>query len=79
MPVNLDFANDTMSSCFFFFSFFFFFLITYIYFLVPAVIAQIFTSIAELIIPIEILSKEAKPEIEIHLIIAEAKIRKCSI
>ena len=31
------------------------------------------------VITIEILSKEAKAEIEIHPVTAEAKIRKCSI
>ena len=44
--------------------------------LVPAVIAQIFSPIAELIIPIGTPNKEAKAEIEIHPVIAEAKIRK---
>ena len=35
--------------------------------------------ISKLVIPIEIPSKEAKAEIEIHPVIAEGKIRKCSI
>ena len=43
MLFNLDFANNTISSCFFFF------LIIDLYFLIPAVIAQIFNPIAELI------------------------------
>ena len=42
----------------------------------PETIAQIFKPTAELVIPIGISSKEAKPEIEIHAVIAEAKIRK---
>ena len=42
----------------------FFFLIIYLLFLIPAVIAQIFNPISELVIPIEIPSKEAKAEIE---------------
>ena len=41
--------------------------------------AQIFNATAELVIPIAISSKETKAEIEIHLVIVEAKIRKCSI
>ena len=49
------------------------------YFLIPAVIAQIFNPIAELVISIGIPIKEAKAEIEIHPAILEAKIRKCSI
>ena len=50
-----------------------------LYFLIPAVVAQIFNPTAELVIPIEISIKEGKAEIEIHPVIAEAKIRKCSI
>ena len=46
--------------------------------LIPAVIAQIFNHITELIIPIEIPTKEAKAEIEIHLVTTEAKIRNKS-
>ena len=63
----------------FFLCFLFFFLIIDLYFLIPATIAQILNPIAELVIPIEIPSKEAKAEIEIHPLIVEAKIRKCSI
>ena len=59
--------------------FFLFFLITDLYILTPAVIAQIFNPIAELEIPIEILSKEGKAEMEIYRVTSEAKIRKCSI
>ena len=43
-------------------------------FLISAAIAQIFNSMAELVIPIEIPSQELKTEIEIHLVTAEAKI-----
>ena len=57
----------------------FLFLIVNLYFLIPLASAQIFNSIAELVIPIEIPSKEAKAEIEIHPVIVEAKTRKCSI
>ena len=49
------------------------------YYLITATIAQIFNPIAELVIPIGIPSKELKTEIEIHPVIVEAKIRKCSI
>ena len=74
MLFNLDFANNTILPCFFFF-----FLIIDLKFLNPAVIAQIFNHIAELLIPIEIPSKEAKAEFEIHPSTAESKIRKYSI
>ena len=72
MLFDLDFANNTILSCFFF-------LIIDSYFLIPAAISQIFNPIAELIFPIGIPSNEAKAEIEIHPVIVEAKIRKCSI
>ena len=55
MLFNLDFANNTILSCFFFF-----FLIIDLYFLIPAVILQIFNHIAEATTPIRIPSKEAK-------------------
>ena len=55
MLFNLGFANNIILSCFFFF-----FLIIDLYFLIPAVIAQIFNPIAELVIPIGIPSKQAK-------------------
>ena len=74
MLFNLDFANKTISSCFFCF-----FLIVDSYFLIPAAIKQFFSLIAGLVIPIEIPNEEAKAEIEIHPVTAEAKIRKCSI
>ena len=56
-----------------------FFLIVDLYFLIPAVIAQIFYPIIELVIPIGIAIKEVKVDIEINLVIAETKLRKCSI
>ena len=68
MLFSLDFAKNTILSCFFFF-----FLIIDLYFLIPAVIAYIYNPIAELVIPIRILSKEAKAEIELHPVSAEAK------
>ena len=74
MVINFDFASNTILS-----SFFFFFLIIDLYFLIFAVFAQIFNFIGELVIPLEIPSKEVKAEIEIHAVIVEAKIKKCSI
>ena len=52
----------------------FFFIIIDLYFLIAAVIAQIFNPIAELVILIGIQTKEAKAEFEIHPVIVEAKI-----
>ena len=72
MLFNLDFANSTILSCFFF-------LIIELYFLIPAVIAKIFNLIAEIVIPIGIPSKEGKAGTEIHPVISEAKIKKYSI
>ena len=57
----------------------FLFFIIDLYFLIPTANAQAFNPIAEVIIPIGISSKEAKEEIEIHPVITEARIRKCSI
>ena len=73
MLFNLDFANNIISSCSFFF-----FLISDLYFSIHTAIAQIFYSVAELVIPIVSPSKETKAE-EIHSVIVEAKIRKSSI
>ena len=53
-----------------------FFLIIDLHFLIPAVVARIFNAIAELVIPIGIPIKVAKAEIETHLVIVEAKMRK---
>ena len=50
-----------------------------LYFLIPAVIAHIFNSISELVIPIGIPIKEVKAEIEMHPVIVEVKIRSYSI
>ena len=71
---NFDFASNTILSCFFIF-----FVIIDLYFLISAVIAQMFNPIAELVIPIGIPTEEAKAEMETHPVILEAKIRKCSI
>ena len=64
MLFNLDFARNAILSCLFFF-----FLIIDLYFLVPAVIAEMFNAIAELVIPLGIPIKEAKTEIQINPVI----------
>ena len=74
MLFNLDFANNTIFSCFFFF-----FLIIDLYFLIPVVITQIFNPFAELVIPIGIPTKEAKVEMETHPVIVEITISESSI
>ena len=61
MPINLDFANNAILSCFFLF-----FLVIELNVLIPAAIAQSFHPIAELINPLVIPIKEAKAETEIH-------------
>ena len=68
MLFNLDFANNTIFSCFLFF-----FFIIDLYFLILGVIAQIVDPIAELVISIGIPSKEAKTEIEIHPVLVKLK------
>ena len=47
--------------------------------LITAVITQIFNSIAELVIPIEIPTKEEKAEMEKHEVTVQVKISKCSV
>ena len=74
MLFNLDFANNTILSCVVFF-----FLVIDLYFLIPAVIAQIFHKIAELVIPTGIPTKEAKIETETHPVIVVDTISKRSI
>ena len=59
MLFNLDFANDNILSCFVF-------LIIDLYLLIPAIIANIFDSITELVIPLGIPTKEAKAEMEMQ-------------
>ena len=58
---------------------FFSFLFNDLYLFIPAVIAQIFNSVAELIIVIGMPTKKEKAEIKIYSVIAEAKIRNSSI
>ena len=67
--MNLIFANNTILS-----NFFFFFLVINLHFLIPVVIPEFFIATEELIIPIGIPTKEAKPEMETHLVIAKGKI-----
>ena len=74
MLFNIVCANIIILLCFFFF-----FLIIDLYFLVAAVISQLFNPNAELAIPIGILTKEAKVAIETHTVIAEGQVRKCSV
>ena len=71
---KLDFANNTILSCFFFFL-----LIIDLHFLISAVITQIFNPIVELVIPIGIPTKEAKAEKETHPVIVEITISEWSI
>ena len=56
---------------------FFFFLIINLYFLIHAVITQIFNPVVELAIPIGIPTKSAKAEIETHPVIVEIVINEC--
>ena len=72
MLFDLDFANNTILSCFFFF-----FLIMELYFLIPVAITQVFNPITELVIPIGMPSKEAKAEIEMQQVIVKPQMRKC--
>ena len=68
MQFSLDFANNTISPCFFSF-----FLIIDLYFLNPTAIVQMFNPIADLVITIAIPSKESKVKIEIHPVIVKLK------
>ena len=63
---NLSFTNNTILP-----SFFFLFLISDLYFLIPTVVKQIFNPNTELLIPIEIPTKEEKAEKETHLVTVE--------
>ena len=49
---------------------------TDLYFLIPAVIVQFLNPIAELVIPIEISTKQKKKEIETHPVTVEINISK---
>ena len=56
--LNLTFSNNHILSCFFFF------FIIDLYFLIPAVTAQMFIPTAELVIPTRTQTNEANAEIE---------------
>ena len=73
MLFNFDFANNTLLNTILFL----FFLFIDLYFLIPAVITQMFNPIAELIIPSGFPTKEAKVEMEIHPVTVEIKISEC--
>ena len=62
--INLSILSNTILSCFFFF------FITDLYFLNPAVIAQIFIPTAELILPTRAQTNEANAEIETQSVIS---------
>ena len=70
---NLDFANNAILS-----GVFFFFLIIDLYFLIPAVIPQIFVPTAELVIPAGMVTNEANAEIEMEPATVETNISKFS-
>ena len=72
MLFNLDFANNTILSCFFFG-------IIDLFFLIPAVITQIFNRTAELLNTMGIPTKEEKAEMETHPVTVKTKISKFSI
>ena len=65
--LNLSFPKNTVLSCFFFF-------IIDLYFLIPAVVTQIFISIAELVIPTETQANEANAEIEMQPVTVENEV-----
>ena len=68
---NLIYPNNTILSCFFFF-----FMITDLYFLILEVITQIFNSIAELVIPIGIATRDSKAIIETQPVTVKIKTSK---
>ena len=74
MLFSLEFANNTILWCFFFFVLIVDQIILNYCFLVLAVIAQIFTTIIELVTPIGISSEKAKKDIEIHPVTVGDKI-----
>ena len=70
---NLDFANNTILSCFFLF-----FLFIDLYFLIPAVVKQIFNPTAEHVSHIGIPTKEEKAEMETYPVIVEITMSELS-
>ena len=73
MLFNFDFVDNTLIMLLFLF------LIINLYFLIAAAIKQILNPTAELVIPIGLLTKEAKTEMEANPATVELKIRKCLI
>ena len=74
MIFNLSFPNNTILS----YVFFFFFIID-LYFLIPAVIAQMFILTPKLVIPTGVQNNEANAENETQPVTVEARISTCSI
>ena len=74
MLFNLDFADNTILSCFFIL-----FLFINLCFLIPAVLTNVFSQIAEILIPIGIPTEEAWGEIETHPVIEEITITEWSM
>ena len=74
MQSDLAFGNNTILS-----RIFFFFLIIDLYLLIPETIAHVFNLIVEVIIPLEISTKDVKAETEIDTVTAKTKVRKCSM
>ena len=71
MLFNLDFASNTVLSCFFLF-----FLFVGLCFFISVVLTQIFNAIGELVIPTGIPTKKVKAEIETHPVIVKIYIYK---
>ena len=69
----LVFPNNNILSCFLFF-----FLVIDLFFLTPAVIAQISNPTSQLALPTGIPTNDSNANIETHPLTAEMKIRKCS-
>ena len=74
MLFKLEIANNTILSFFFFF----FFLIIDLYLSIVAGIAQVFSPISEIVIPIRIPTKKGKAEMKTHPVIIEVTISKWS-
>ena len=75
MLFSVVFANNTILSYFFFF----FLIIDLYFFNSSGYFLQTYNPIAELVISIEISTKERKAEMEIHPVTVEAKISKYPI
>ena len=71
MLFDLDFANNIILTFFFFF----FFLIIHLYFLIPVVIAQMFSPC----IPIGTPTNKGKTEMETYPVTVKFNMSKCSV